>query len=104
MYVIWLLYECNFQLIADKKTLNAQCDRLVADLKTAEQRYAHNMQAAEQRHSLEVQRTRDKLLAAEKLRRDRWVETHSKKIKVLFFKHNEYGEYHYLKETQKQLH
>lgn len=73
------------QLIADKKELNVKCETLMLELKSLENRHAHNVQAAEQRHRIELRRCRDTHEAAEKVKREKWMEAKTAKIKVTIF-------------------
>ncbi|CAH0564913.1 unnamed protein product [Brassicogethes aeneus] len=74
------------QLIADKKTLNQQCETLIQEMKALEDRFTSNMKAAEKRHEIELQKTKDMHAAGEKIRRDRWVDNKTQKIKELTVK------------------
>lgn len=74
------------QLIADKKELNDKCEHLMSELKTMESRHAHNLQAAEQRHKIEIRRCKEMHEAAEKVKREKWMEAKTSKIKVIFHK------------------
>jgi len=69
-------------LIADKKSLSEKCESLVLELKKSEESHADTLKRVEERHSIELHRTREMHAAAEKLRRQRWIDNKTLKIKV----------------------
>jgi len=70
------------QLIADKKCLSEKCESLVLELKKSDEHHTNALKVVEQRHAVELQRLREMHAAAEKLRRERWIDNKTKKIKV----------------------
>ncbi|XP_063220821.1 centrosomal protein of 131 kDa-like [Bacillus rossius redtenbacheri] len=74
------------QLIADKKSLSEKCESLVAELRKAEERFGSTLRAVEERHSIELQRAKEMHAAAEKLRRERWIDSKTQKIKEMTVK------------------
>jgi 5-azacytidine-induced protein 1 len=74
------------QLISDKKSLNQQCESLVAEMKSLEDRYQSNMKALEHKHQVELQKVKEMHAAGEKLRRERWIDSKTQKIKELTVK------------------
>lgn len=72
------------QLIADKKSLNQQCEGLLSEMKVQEDRHASNMKALEHKHKVELQKAKDMHVAGEKIRRERWLDSKTQKIKVSF--------------------
>nr|CAD7195636.1 unnamed protein product [Timema douglasi] len=73
-------------LIADKKVLSEKCESLVRELKGSEDRHATNMRAIEERHSIELHQAKEMHAAAEKLRRERWIDSKTQKIKEMTVK------------------
>ena len=71
------------QLIEDKKKLSGRCDQLVSQLKSIDKKSNDRIHASEEFHRLELQRLKDTYEAAEKLRRERWIEEKTKKIKEI---------------------
>lgn len=74
------------QLINDKSSLNQQCESLVSEMKILDERYQSNLKAIEHKHHVELQKVKEMHIAGEKLRRDRWIDTKTQKIKDLTVK------------------
>ncbi|KAF5277161.1 hypothetical protein FQR65_LT03867 [Abscondita terminalis] len=74
------------QLISDKKTRNHQYESLVKELKTLEERYKSNMKAVEHKHKVEIQKVKEMHIAGEKIRKERWIDSKTQKIKELTIK------------------
>ncbi|XP_069695012.1 calponin homology domain-containing protein DDB_G0272472 isoform X2 [Periplaneta americana] len=74
------------QLIADKKTLSDKCESLVLEMKKSAEHHAKTLKTMEERHSIELQRAREMHAAAEKLRRERWIDNKTQKIKEMTVK------------------
>ncbi|CAF0743508.1 unnamed protein product [Adineta ricciae] len=71
------------QLIDDKKKLSERCERLVSELKTIDKKSGDRLKTMEESHRIELQKLKDVHEAAEKLRRERWIDEKTKKIKEL---------------------
>ncbi|KAK3910478.1 Centrosomal protein of 131 kDa [Frankliniella fusca] len=71
------------QLIADKTSLSKRCETLVQDAKECEEKHAKAITNLEEKHKVEMQRVKDITAATEKLKRERWVENKTQKIKEL---------------------
>ena len=69
------------QLIDDKKALGEKCEKLVGEIKKLEVRYQATTEATAEKHKVEMNKAKDLFAAAEKLRREKWVEEKTKKIK-----------------------
>ncbi|XP_069125158.1 centrosomal protein of 131 kDa-like [Argopecten irradians] len=74
------------QLIDDKKSLSERCEQLVKELKTVDRKYQDKFKSMDEKHSIEMKKLKDMHEAAEKLRRERWIEDKTKKIKEMTVK------------------
>ena len=70
------------QLISEKKDLTEKCNFLTQRIKEMEAKYQREIKVAVERHSVEIQRAKELCLASEKIRRERWLEAKTNKIKV----------------------
>jgi 5-azacytidine-induced protein 1 len=74
------------QLIKDKQTLAEQLTALAKKIETDEATKKKEIDELNSKHNVEMTSIRDKLTAAEKLRREKWVEAKQKEIKELTVK------------------
>lgn len=71
------------QLISEKTDLTEKCNSLAQRVKEIEIKMQRDLKAATQRHTVELQRAKEHFAAAEKIKRERWIEARTTKIKVL---------------------
>ncbi|KAL8567610.1 hypothetical protein ACOMHN_054423 [Nucella lapillus] len=74
------------QLIDDKKGLGEKCEQLVKELKTVDHKYQEKIKSMGDSHTVEMTKLKEVHLAAEKLRREKWIEEKTKKIKDMTVK------------------
>jgi len=70
------------QLISEKTDLTQKCDSLARQIKEMEQKIQRDLKVITERHAVELQRAKDNMAASEKIRRERWLEMKTSKIKV----------------------
>lgn len=73
-------------MIDDKKVLSEKCEKLVKELKDMEKTYSDKLRTTEEKFKYEIQKMKDTFEAAEKLRREKWIEEKTKKIKEMTVK------------------
>ncbi|CAE1176038.1 AZI1 [Acanthosepion pharaonis] len=74
------------QLIDDKKVLNEKCEQLVKEVKILDKKYQDRLKMQEESHNIEIKKLKEMNSAAEKLRREKWIEDKTKKIKEMTVK------------------
>ena len=74
------------QLIKDKGELGAQCEQLVAQLQTSENKTRNKIDAMEGRHKAELTKQKQIYAAAEKLRREKFMKEQTAKIQEVTVK------------------
>nr|XP_002740719.1 PREDICTED: 5-azacytidine-induced protein 1-like [Saccoglossus kowalevskii] len=74
------------QLIDDKKLLSEKYDKVVHDLKEVDKKYQTKMKHQEEEHSQELRKIKEVQAAAEKIRREKWIDEKTKKIKEITVK------------------
>ncbi|CAM9405457.1 unnamed protein product [Lampetra planeri] len=74
------------QLIEDKKNLSEKCESVVKELQHIDGKYARRLQHMQEQHEKEVKRLKDVMAATEKLRREKWIDEKTKKIKEITVK------------------
>ncbi|XP_045425619.1 centrosomal protein of 131 kDa [Lemur catta] len=71
------------QLIEDKKVLSEKCEAVVAELKQEDQRCRERVARAQEQHELEIKKLKELMSATEKVRREKWINEKTKKIKEI---------------------
>ncbi|KZC09207.1 5-azacytidine-induced protein 1 [Dufourea novaeangliae] len=74
------------QLIEEKTDLTEKCNSLAQRVKDIEMKMQRDLRAAADRHLVELQRAKEHYAAAEKIKRERWVEARTTKIKEMTVK------------------
>lgn len=74
------------QLINDKKALSERCEGVVAELKQVDQKYTKKIAHMQQQHEMEIKKLKDLMSASEKIRREKWIDEKTKKIKEITIK------------------
>ncbi|CAL8305606.1 unnamed protein product [Boreogadus saida] len=71
------------QLIDDKKALGERCEALVAELQQVDHKYTKKISQMEEQHQLEIKKLKELMSATEKVRREKWIDEKTKKIKEI---------------------
>ncbi|XP_048870934.1 centrosomal protein of 131 kDa isoform X2 [Brienomyrus brachyistius] len=84
------------QLIDDKKALNERCESVVAELKQVDQKYTKKIAQMQEQHDLvwhvlgplceEIKKLKELMGATERIRREKWIDEKTKKIKEITVK------------------
>ncbi|XP_072259600.1 centrosomal protein of 131 kDa isoform X2 [Pyxicephalus adspersus] len=74
------------QLIDDKKALSERCVSLVNELKQVDQKYASKIREMQEHHDTEMAKLQELMTAKEKVRREKWIDEKTKKIKEITVK------------------
>ncbi|XP_069728573.1 centrosomal protein of 131 kDa isoform X2 [Phaenicophaeus curvirostris] len=74
------------QLINDKKVLSEKCEAVVAELKQVDQKYGKKITQMQEQHELEIKKLKELMSATEKIRREKWIDEKTKKIKEITVK------------------
>jgi len=74
------------QLIDDKKVLSQKCEELVKKLKETDQKYTSKLKTVEDNHTVELKKQKEISEAAEKLRREKWIQEKTVQIKEMTVK------------------
>ncbi|XP_062976172.1 centrosomal protein of 131 kDa isoform X2 [Elgaria multicarinata webbii] len=84
------------QLIDDKKVLSEKCEAVVAELKQVDQKYTKKIDQMQEQHELvwrtlgplceEIKKLKELMSATEKIRREKWIDEKTKKIKEITVK------------------
>ncbi|XP_049624667.1 centrosomal protein of 131 kDa [Suncus etruscus] len=71
------------QLIDDKKLLSEKCEAMVAEIRRAEQRHREQTAQVQEQHQLEIKKLKEVMSATEKVRREKWINEKTRKIKEI---------------------
>ncbi|XP_053151945.1 centrosomal protein of 131 kDa isoform X5 [Hemicordylus capensis] len=81
------------QLIDDKKVLTEKCEAVVTELKQVDQKYTKKIAQMQEQHQLvwrtlgplceEIKKLKELMSATEKIRREKWIDEKTKKIKEI---------------------
>ncbi|XP_014772133.1 centrosomal protein of 131 kDa-like [Octopus bimaculoides] len=74
------------QLIDDKKMLNEKCEQLVKELKSMDKKHQDKMKSQTDKYNIELKKFKELSLTSEKIRREKWIEDKTKKIKEMTVK------------------
>ncbi|XP_062269695.1 centrosomal protein of 131 kDa isoform X2 [Platichthys flesus] len=74
------------QLINDKKSLSERCEGVVAELKLVDQKYTKQIAQMQEQHEMEIKKLKDLMSATEKVRREKWIDEKTRKIKEITVK------------------
>ncbi|NWU14853.1 CP131 protein, partial [Cephalopterus ornatus] len=74
------------QLLDDKKALSEKCEAVVVELKQVDQKYGQKISQMQEQHELEIKKLKELMSATEKVRREKWIEEKTKKIKEITVK------------------
>ncbi|XP_064006783.1 centrosomal protein of 131 kDa isoform X3 [Pogoniulus pusillus] len=74
------------QLIDDKKVLSEKCEAVIAELKQVDQKYGKKITQMQEQHELEIKKLKEVMSATEKIRREKWMDEKTKKIKEITVK------------------
>ncbi|XP_039082475.1 centrosomal protein of 131 kDa isoform X2 [Hyaena hyaena] len=71
------------QLIEDKKALAERCEAVVVELKQGDQRRRDREAQVQEQHELEIKKLKELMSATEKVRREKWINEKTRKIKEI---------------------
>ncbi|XP_076757293.1 centrosomal protein dilatory [Xylocopa sonorina] len=74
------------ELISEKTVLTEKCNSLAQRVKEIEMKMERDSKAAADRHAVELQKAKERFAAAEKIKRERWIEARTTKIKEMTVK------------------
>ncbi|NWS12023.1 CP131 protein, partial [Pachyramphus minor] len=74
------------QLLDDKKVLSEKCEAVVVELKQVDHKYGQKISQMQEQHELEIKKLKELMSATEKIRREKWIEEKTKKIKEITVK------------------
>ncbi|KAM0732921.1 Centrosomal protein of 131 kDa [Formica fusca] len=91
------------QLIAEKTDLAQKCDSLARQIKDIEQKIQRDLKVINERHAVELQRAKENIAASEKIRRERWLEMKTSKIKEMTVKGLEPELHNMMEQHQREI-
>uniref|UniRef100_A0A6Q2WVV9 Centrosomal protein 131 n=1 Tax=Esox lucius TaxID=8010 RepID=A0A6Q2WVV9_ESOLU len=74
------------QLIDDKKALSERCEGVVGELQLVDQKYTKKISQMQEQHELEIKKLKELMSATEKIRREKWIDEKTKRIKEITVK------------------
>ncbi|XP_051172714.1 centrosomal protein of 131 kDa-like [Leptopilina boulardi] len=74
------------KLLSEKKELTEKSNALTQRIKEIDAKHQRDIKVAVERHSVEIQRAKELCAASEKIRRERWLEAKTNKIKEMTVK------------------
>ncbi|CAB1433966.1 unnamed protein product, partial [Pleuronectes platessa] len=74
------------QLINDKKSLSERCEGVVGELKLVDQKYTKQIAQMQEQHEMEIKKLKDLMSTTEKIRREKWIDEKTRKIKEITVK------------------
>ncbi|XP_067952002.1 centrosomal protein of 131 kDa-like isoform X2 [Watersipora subatra] len=74
------------QLIDDKKSLSEKCEKLVTEMKQVDKKSSEKLRQMQETHDRELAKLKEMITAQEKVKREKWIEEKTKKIKDLTVK------------------
>ncbi|KAJ7372675.1 hypothetical protein OS493_017948 [Desmophyllum pertusum] len=74
------------QLIDDKKVLGERCEEVVNKLKSTDKKYGDKIKQMDDNQQVELKKQKEVILAAEKLRREKWINDKTQQIKEVTVK------------------
>ncbi|XP_032686822.1 centrosomal protein of 131 kDa [Odontomachus brunneus] len=91
------------QLIAEKTDLIQKCDSLAQQMKEMERKIQRDIKVINERHTVELQRAKENVAASEKIRRERWLEMKTSKIKEMTVKGLEPELHNMMEQHQREI-
>ncbi|XP_058476453.1 centrosomal protein of 131 kDa isoform X8 [Solea solea] len=74
------------QLISDKKALSERCEGVLGELKQVDHKYMKKMKQMQEQHEVEIKKLKELMCVTEKIRREKWIDEKTKKIKEITVK------------------
>ncbi|KAM5216884.1 centrosomal protein of 131 kDa [Hipposideros larvatus] len=71
------------QLIEDKKLLGEKCEAVLAELRQGDQRHKETEAQLQEQHQLEIKKLKELMSATEKVRREKWINEKTRRIKEI---------------------